>query len=185
MTTRLAAIPAIACLALLVLSGCAAPSSDSSSATSSSTPSSSAGASVEADAPCAGVRVIVDIGDLEVADDPSSSTCISADAPLAALDALTDAKITTEGTAQYGDQVICRVNGEPAADLVIPAPDGSDYTEKCESMPAAFAYWALWVKPVDGEWGYAQEGLGTLQLAPGESLELLFTLNDAPASPGA
>ena len=51
------------------------------------------------------------------------------------------------------------------------------------SMPAAFAYWSLWVQPEGGEWGYAQEGLSTLQLQPGESLELLFTLNGEPAAP--
>ena len=181
MTTRLAAIPALAALALIALSGCAAPATDTPTTLTSPTSTATA----DADAPCDGVTVSVNVGDLDVADDPSMSTCISADAPLAASDALVDAKITTQGTDQYGDQVICRVNGQPAADLVIPAPDGSDYTEKCESMPAAFAYWSLWVKPVDGEWAYAQEGLGTLQLAPGESLELLFTLNDAPASPDA
>ncbi|MET0975913.1 MAG: hypothetical protein ABWX82_09625 [Leifsonia sp.] len=182
MTTRLAALPAVAAIALLALSGCAAPSSDPS-------PSPSAAAStaptVDADAPCDGVKVIVSVGDLDVKNDPSTTTCVSADAPTPAATALMAAEITTEGTDQYGDQVVCRVNGVPAADFTIPAPDGSAYTEKCESMPAAFAYWSLWVKPADGEWGYAQEGLGTLQLSPGDSLELLFTLNDEPASPDA
>ncbi len=50
-------------------------------------------------------------------------------------------------------------------------------------MPAAFAYWALWTKPAGGTWDYAQEGLSALTASPGDSVELLFTLDGAPASP--
>ena len=53
------------------------------------------------------------------------------------------------------------------------------------SYLAAFAYWALWVKPATGAWAYAQEGLATLKVSPGESLELLFTVDDQPAAPAA
>ncbi len=102
-----------------------------------------------------------------------------------ASDALAAAGVTTEGTDQYGDQVVCRVNNVPAEDLALTAEDGSDYFEECASMPAAFAYWSLWVKPVEGEWAYAEEGLATLQLEPGESLALLFTLNGEPATPSS
>jgi hypothetical protein len=136
------------------------------------------------DSACAddtGITVAVDASALQ--DGDSKSWCIGADEPLAAVDALTLVNVTTEGTDQYPDDVVCRVNGVPAADTAIPAEDGSDYFEKCEAMPAAFAYWSLWVKPAAGEWEYAQEGLSTLQLQPGESLELLFTLNGEPAAP--
>ena len=93
------------------------------------------------------------------------------------------AVITTEGTEEYGDQVVCRVNNVPAVDLALTAEDGSDYFEECASMPAAFAYWSLWVQPEGGEWEYAQEGLSTLQLEPGEGIALLFSLNGEPAAP--
>ncbi|MDF2555385.1 MAG: hypothetical protein K0R60_1280 [Microbacterium sp.] len=116
-------------------------------------------------------------------DGDSKAWCIGTDETLAAADALTLVNVTTEGTDEYGDEVVCRVNGVPAEDVAIPAADGSDYFETCESMPAAFAYWSLWIKPADGEWAYAEEGLSTLQLEPGESLELLFTLNGEPAAP--
>lgn len=185
MTTRLATratLAAVAGLALLALSACSGSGTDSSAPTTS-TPAASASAEPIGD--CTGVAVIVDAGNLETTDDPSTTACIDATAPIAASEALKQADVTTEGTDEYGDQVVCRVNGAPAEDEAITAADGTKYVEKCEGMPAAFAYWSLWVKPAGGEWAYAQEGLGTLQLAPGDSVELLFTLNDEPAAPAA
>jgi hypothetical protein len=151
-------------------------------------PAPTASASVAASAEvseCDGVRVIVETGDLEVADGPAGSTCVPTEEPIVASDALAEAGIETEGTDQYGDQVVCRVNGVPAEDFALTAEDGSEYFETCASMPAAFAYWSLWVQPAGGEWAYAEEGLSTLQLQPGESVELLFTLNGEPAAPSS
>ena len=136
-----------------------------------------------ADGACAGVTVVVDASAFEDADDISQSQCIETDEAIAASDALDNAGITTEGTTEYGDQVVCRVDGLPAEDVALTAEDGSEYFETCESMPAAFAYWSLWVQPEGGEWAYATEGLSTLQLQPGESVALLFTLNGEPAAP--
>ena len=152
-------------------------------ACSSDTPEASASAS--ADGGCAGVTVVVDASAFEDADDISQSQCIDTDEAIAASDALDIAGITTEGTTEYGDQVVCRVDGLPAEDVALTAEDGSEYFETCESMPAAFAYWSLWVQPEGGEWAYATEGLSTLQLQPGESVALLFTLNGEPAAPAA
>ncbi|GAA5089028.1 hypothetical protein GCM10025760_12310 [Microbacterium yannicii] len=129
----------------------------------------------------AGITVAVDASALE--DGDSKEWCIGTEEPLAASDALTLVNVTTEGTDEYGDEVVCRVNGVPAENAAIPAADGSEYFEKCESMAPAFAYWGLWVKPAGGEWDYAQEGISTLELQPGESLALLFTLNGEPAAP--
>lgn len=128
-----------------------------------------------------GVTVVVDASVLE--DGDSKTWCIGTEETLAAADALTLLGVETEGTDEYPDDIVCRVNGVPAEDAALPADDGSDYFETCESMPAAFAYWSLWVQPAEGEWEYAQEGLATLELQPGESLELLFTLNGQPAAP--
>lgn len=132
-----------------------------------------------------GVTVIVDASALADADDVSATWCALTDEPITASDALERADIATEGTDEYGDQVVCRVNGVPAEDVALTAEDGSEYFETCASMPAAFAYWSLWVKPAEGEWAYAEEGLSTLQLDPGESLGLLFTLNGEPAAPSS
>ncbi len=171
---------ASAAAALLALTACSTSTTAApTTATTSPTPSASATAPAE----CTGVTVIVETGDLAVDDSPAGQSCIETSSPIAAADAFEAAGITTEGTDEYGDQVVCRVNGVPAEDEAIEAEDGSDYFETCESMPAAFAYWSLWVKPAEGVWDYAQEGLSTLQLEPGDAVELLFTLNGEPAAP--
>ncbi|WP_194396430.1 hypothetical protein [Microbacterium atlanticum] len=177
-TVRAAAAAAASAAVLFALAACASPGP-----ASAPTPAETKTVAV-LDAACAddsGVTVVVDASSLE--DGDSKEWCIAADETLAASDALTLVGVETEGTEEYGDQVVCRVNGVPAADVAIPAEDGSDYFETCASMPAAFAYWSLWTKPSGGEWGYAQEGLSTLELEPGDSLQLLFTLNGEPAAP--
>jgi hypothetical protein len=171
--STLAAAAASAAL-LLALAGC---SSATPTAGSSSSPTASA------DGTCAGVTVIVDPGDLKVPASTKKKACVPTGAPISAGEALTKAKVTTEGTKQYGDQVVCRVNGVPSAELDIPAADGSTYHEQCQGMPAAFAYWSLWLKPAGGAWAYAQEGMATQKVEPGQSIELLFALNDKPATP--
>ena len=175
MTTTLRTFAATAAAALLLtLTACAA-----------SEPAPTATAPASDSAACAGVEIVVETAELDLPDSPAGTTCVETDAPIAASDALAEAGITTEGTEEYGDQVVCRVNGVPAEDFALTAEDGSDYFETCTSMPAAFAYWSLWTQTEGGEWGYAQEGLATLELQPGERLALLFTVNDEPAAPSA
>lgn len=175
MTLRSALAAAAASAALLLaLAGC---SSATPTAGSTTSPTASA------DATCAGVTVIVDPGDLKVPASDKKKACVTTDATITAAEAFTKAGVTTEGTKQYGDQVVCRVNGIPSAELDIPASDGSTYHEQCQGMPAAFAYWALWMKPAGGAWAYAQEGMSTQKVEPGQSVELLFTLDDKPATP--
>ena len=169
---------AAAAALLLTLAACSpSPASDTAE------PSATASASASADEGCAGVTVVVDASAFEDADEISQSECVETDEAIAASAALDIAGVTTEGTTEYGDQVVCRVDGLPAEDVALTAEDGSEYFETCESMPAAFAYWSLWVQPVGGEWAYATEGLSALQLQPGESMALLFTLNGEPAAP--
>ncbi|GAA1954565.1 hypothetical protein [Agromyces allii] len=186
-TTTSRALGASAALFLALALAACAPSGGGSTEEPAASASASADAGAGADSgECTGVAVVVELpSDLEVADSPAGTTCVDADAPILASDALAEAGLETEGTEEYGDQVVCRVNGVPAADFALPAEDGSDYFETCASMPAAFAYWSLWTKPAGGEWGYAQEGLATLEVAPGESIALLFTLNGEPAAPSA
>lgn len=129
------------------------------------------------------MRVIVDSGSLKQAA-ADTSVCVPVDAPTLASEVLDKAKVKTEGTTDYPKELACRVNGVPAADFDI-VHKGGTYKEECSKMPAAFAYWALWVKPATGDWAYAQEGLNALKVSPGESLELLFTVDNAPATPSA
>jgi len=178
---RTAAASSLAAAGLLLsLAACSTPATTQQ--TTSATPAP-ATASASASEPCPGVKVIVDSGALK----PSAadtSVCVPVEGSTPASEVLTEAKVKTEGTTQYPNELVCRVNGVPAADLEI-THKGGTYKEECSTMPAAFAYWALWVKPASGDWAYAQEGLATLKVNAGESLELLYTVDGEPAAPAA
>lgn len=174
---------AAAASAVLVLTLAACASGDPDPAPTA-TSSGEASATITTETACAGdegVTLVVDATAIEGGE--PQEWCLLTEEPVTAGDAFTIAGVETEGTEEYGDQVVCRVNGVPAEDTAIPAEDGSDHFETCEAMPAAFAYWSLWEKPAEGEWGYAQEGASTLELEPGDAVELLFTLNGEPAAP--
>jgi hypothetical protein len=134
--------------------------------------------------PETGVTVVVDGGDLAGADDIAVDACVPASEPIAATDALAAAGVELEGSDEYGDAIVCRVDGLPSADEPVGSTAAPSYVESCAGMPAGFAYWGLWVKPSPAsEWGFAQEGIETLSLAPGESLQLLFSLDGQPEAP--
>ncbi|PWD50170.1 hypothetical protein C8046_05305 [Serinibacter arcticus] len=177
-----------------------ASESASPSATDSASPSASAAPGVtggrDADddvaEECTGVGITVDVGNLDddrddaiedVLESAEGAWCIATDTTLTAREALDLAGITTEGTTEYGDAVICRVNGVPAADLPIPDGNGGTATESCAAMPAANAYWSMWIATTGGQWGYAEEGVDTQPLNVGDKMELLFTLNGEPVNP--
>lgn len=137
------------------------------------------------DGGCAGVTVIVETGDLEVADDPSGTVCVETDAAIRGSDAIAEAGFTTVGTTAYPDDAVCRVNGVPAEDTDLPGDGGGIHHETCADFPPATAYWALWLKPAGGAWEYAPASLPGLDLNPGDSVQLLFTLDGAPATPAS
>ncbi|WP_104043424.1 hypothetical protein [Arthrobacter sp. ZGTC412] len=179
---RTAAASSLAAAGLLfTLAACSAPGATQPT---TSAPASTAAASASVDTgPCAGVKVIVDSGSLEQAA-ADKSVCVPVDAATPASKVLEEADVKTVGTTQYPTELVCRVNGVPAADFDI-THKGGTYKEECKGMPAAFAYWSLWVKPASGAWAYAQEGLATLKVSPGQSLELLYTVDGEPAAPAA
>ncbi|MBT2565925.1 hypothetical protein J7I84_05320 [Arthrobacter sp. ISL-85] len=170
---------------LLTLAACSTPAATQPS---SSAPASTAAASASASTastsagPCAGVKVVVDSGVLKQSA-ADTSTCVSVDGPTVAAKVLEEAKIKTEGTAKYPTSFACRVNGVPAADFDIKHKGGTT-REACDDKNTV-SYWALWVKPAAGTWAYAQEGLDSLKLNPGESFELLYTVDNEPAAPAA
>lgn len=165
---------------LLTLAACSTPAATSPS---SSAPASSASATASADAgPCEGVKIIVDSGSLDQAA-ADTSACVPADGPTLASALLSEANVKIEGTAKYPTSFACRVNGVPAADFDIKHKGGTT-REACDDKNTV-SYWALWVKPAAGTWAYAQEGLDSLKLNPGESLELLYTVDGEPAAPAA
>lgn len=119
------------------------------------------------------VTLYVDYGPLN--NQETAVSCIPVDGKTNALDILAAAKLEVQGTQQYGNAVLCRLEG---------LPDAS--TESCLGMPPADAYWAVLVKeyelipnPFDliGEWGWAQTGINEVYLNPGDSLGLVFADN--------
>ncbi|TFC84225.1 hypothetical protein E3T23_00550 [Cryobacterium cheniae] len=177
---KLTALATLTLMGALVLSGCATgvPETDG-------TPAASATATpAPADGSCAGVSVVVDFGAL---DTPGITDCVDTGAAetIAASTVMETSGVTTEGTLEWGDQVVCRVNDRPAADETIDVAGEPPFIESCQSMPAAAAYWALWIKPTaDADWEYAQKGLGSLELEAGQSVGLVFTTGTETPTPG-
>lgn len=129
---------------------------------------------------CNGIEVVVNFGILG----KRQATCVETTGPVNAKELLKEAGFLTEGTGAYGDQIVCRVNDLPSATEPIEVPGQEPHIETCQNMPPAFAYWALWVRSgVEGKWVYATEGVGTLELNPGESIGLAFSTGGATPTP--
>lgn len=118
------------------------------------------------------IEVYVDFGPLS---ETKTVQCITTSTEMDAVDVLESAGYTLEGTQEYGDAVVCRVNGLPDATQ-----------ETCVAMPSEKAYWAILIKehelfPIPfntaGEWGWAQVGIVDLHLHPGDSIGLVFADN--------
>jgi hypothetical protein len=169
--SRARAIPLLASFVsvLAVLAGCSPnpnlPTSDAERKASAADATSS----VE----CAGVWLHVDF---DILGATLIETCVDAVAPLEAMTVLDAADVKITGTADYGLDVVCRVNGLPAADQALKIPGHESYRETCATMTPAFGYWSVWVEDrATGEWDYASVGIDDLTLAPGESLGFTFT----------
>jgi hypothetical protein len=179
-TSRTLALTTLTALAL-TLAACATTASPTGDPTP---PAASSPAPAVRDGACdgeEGVTLLVDASALRGGD--RTEWCVPADGEIAAADVLSEAGVTTEGTEEYGDDVICRVNGLPSADAPVGSTEDPAYVETCASIGPAFAYWSLWTAPAGASWDYATEGVATLEVAPGDSLGLLFTLDGAPATP--
>ena len=91
-----------------------------------------------------------------------------------------------EGTAKYGNMVVCRLNNLPKVNQPIGVKGHEDYVEECKDMPAEFAYWAVLEKrkqsipnPADlnSKWAWAQVGVAELALNVGDSVAFVFADN--------
>lgn len=164
--TRARSVAALLAASSLVLVGCAQTASETTDTVAS----------------CDGVEIVVNYG---VLDGTGSTQCIAIEGSSAkAIDVVHDAGFETEGTATYGDAIVCRVNGLPSPTEPVVVEGQAEFTETCADMPPAFAYWALWQKSSDAAaWDYAQAGLGDLAVKKGESLGLVFTTGDSTPTP--
>lgn len=129
---------------------------------------------------CAGVSVVVDFGVLNAT---KIDECVDVVSETPATDILNRARVTLNGTDDYGDAVVCRVNSLPSASTPVTVDGHDPFIESCASMPPEFAYWALWVKQGVPDWGYAMVGVGDLVLKPGESIGLVFTTGTSTPTP--
>ncbi len=165
---------------LILLAGCSANPSSTTSDAARQASAAEATSSTE----CAGVWLQVDF---DILGATLIETCVDAAAPLEALTVLDAAAVTITGTADYGLDVVCRVNGLPAADQSLKIPGHESYRETCATMTPEFGYWSVWVEDrATGEWDYASVGIDDLTLAPGESLGFTFTSGthtEPPAEP--
>lgn len=130
---------------------------------------------------CAGVEVVVNFDLLGGSD---IAKCVPTSSAISAAEVLKSAGVKTEGTKQYGDAVICRVNGLPSETQPFVVA-GLEVDETCDAMPSANAYWSLWQKSGAANWGYATAGVADISLNPGDQLGLVFTVNNSTASPVA
>mgnify|MGYP006269635557 CR=1 FL=1 len=112
------------------------------------------------------------------------SKCVNIGAPTNALTVLQKAHVQIEGTAKYGNKVVCRVTGLPGLEP-LGIKGHEQYIETCQTMPAEFAYWAVLIKrhvtiPIfdtSSKWGWAQTGISDVVLKPGDSVGLVFADN--------
>lgn len=135
---------------------------------------------------CGGIGVAVDTGDLEATEqvkDAGGAWCVEATKSMPATEVLERAGIDLEMVTSVSG-AICQVNSVPQLGSEIALAAGP-YTVSCDAMPSADAYWSIWVRPAAGGWEYAKEGIETLTLDRGEALELLFTIDGAPAEPAS
>lgn len=135
----------------------------------------------ELSGPCDGVAVLVNFS----GQGENITKCVGVQGESAlTADLLEAAGVSTEGTAAYGDQVVCRVNGVPSETEALVVEGNDPYFESCQEMPPGFAYWALWLKKSgNSDWEYASEGVNSLMLNPGDSVGLAFSLAGATPTP--
>ncbi|OUZ09304.1 hypothetical protein BHE97_11335 [Aeromicrobium sp. PE09-221] len=114
----------------------------------------------------ADIPILVDYGPLEA---EQQVVCAEGAAQMSALAAITGAGVDLEGTTEYGDSVVCRVEGRPGADV-----------ESCDSMPAGDSFWGFYIGS-DGAWEFAQQGVDQQILEEGEFVALAY--GDGTAAP--
>ncbi len=173
-TGRLARIVGAAALLTvsLALAGCTSGGSTDESANGTTSPSATQTTDAAESTECAGVRVVVEFG--ELGDEPVDA-CADTDEAITAAEAFSLAGVElTEGQAYAGS--ICRVEGEPAAGAEL-SYEAETYTEECTAMGPVWAYWGLFVDQGDG-WAYAQEGASTQLLEPGQGVAFAWQFGD-------
>ncbi|GAA2013835.1 hypothetical protein JL107_13490 [Nakamurella flavida] len=113
----------------------------------------------------AAVTVVVDFGSLGGGTIVRCASGLSRGAT--GLQALAAAGISTTGTVSDGGGFVCRLDGRPAADEIVPLPTDPGYTEQCVETPPAAATWSYWSAQDGGSWGYNTAGAGNRRVQLG------------------
>jgi hypothetical protein len=138
--------------------------------------------------PCDGISVAVDGRAISGTGNGGYAepwaTCVETDEPMTARAAFTagdDVGVTLTSDAVPG--TVCRVGGEPFDGLAIAKPGGGIYFETCGKTPPEFARWVVWHKPAGGDWTSDDQDITSLELAPDETVALVFTYRGEPEAP--
>ena len=115
------------------------------------------------DDPACGPEDVVVVVDAEMLDGDLDVRCVPVpNEEPTVLTVVEDAGFVVEGTADFGSATVCRVDGFP-----------TESEETCRSMPAADAFWGVWLG-TDDEWAFAQEAVDTQPVAEGDVVGLAF-----------
>ena len=94
------------------------------------------------------------------------------------IEAIRGAGFTMEGVQRWGDSFVCRLQGRPAPDEVIPIEGKPGYTEKCIDIPPAGGYWSYWHSSDQGKtWTYSSAGASSYKPSQGEWEGWSYSLN--------
>lgn len=94
------------------------------------------------------------------------------------IEAIRGAGFTMEGVQRWGDSFVCRLQGRPAPDEVIPIEGKPGYTEKCIDTPPAGGYWSYWHSSDQGKtWTYSSAGASSYKPSRGEWEGWSYSLN--------
>ena len=94
------------------------------------------------------------------------------------IEAIRGAGFTMEGVQRWGDSFVCRLQGRPAPDEVIPIEGKPGYTEKCIDTPPAGGYWSYWHSSDQGKtWTYSSAGASSYKPSQGEWEGWSYSLN--------
>lgn len=120
-----------------------------------------------------GTTVVVDFRDLG---GDVIIRCAPAGEERSGLEALQDAGFEVEAVQQY-DDMMCRIEGRPAADESLEIDGRKGYQEACVEMPPASAYWSYWNADNGGEWAYSRKGMRDSEAIEGGFEGWSFSLN--------
>jgi len=124
------------------------------------------------------VTVVIDFADL--GPEPRIGCAYDLPSHATGMDALAALGITVTEVANT-PMFICRIDGRPSPDQIIPIPGNDSYTETCVNTPPTQAYWTYWSASEGGQWTYSITGYTAHEVVLGGYEGYRFDHNQAPA----